>query len=222
MNAAWIIGEAGALAVVVDRALGALGFEPRRLSPTEPWPLNGSDPALIVIVGEPVQTSERLAADDTLAALPTLMACDEPSLAAETYGALSHELLIHPFSVAELTTRVLRAKRAAGVVDAGDSEVIVSGTLEINTATYQVRVDGQPIDFTYMEYELLKFFVTHPDRVFSRELLLGNVWGQDYFGGARTVDVHIRRVRAKLGQEHAERIRTLRSVGYRWDDQLHR
>jgi DNA-binding response OmpR family regulator len=65
-----------------------------------------------------------------------------------------------------------------------------------------------------MEYELLKFLVTHPNRVFSREALLSRVWGYDYYGGARTVDVHIRRVRAKLGQEHAARIKTVRSVGY--------
>jgi len=65
-----------------------------------------------------------------------------------------------------------------------------------------------------MEYELLKFLLTHPNRVFSREALLQRVWGYDYYGGARTVDVHIRRVRAKLGQEHAHRVQTIRSVGY--------
>jgi two-component system alkaline phosphatase synthesis response regulator PhoP len=65
-----------------------------------------------------------------------------------------------------------------------------------------------------MEYELLKFLVTHPNRVFPREALLSRVWGYDYYGGARTVDVHIRRLRAKLGQEHAARIKTIRNVGY--------
>ena len=65
-----------------------------------------------------------------------------------------------------------------------------------------------------MEYELLRFLMSHPNRVFSREALLQRVWGYDYYGGARTVDVHIRRVRAKLGEEHAERVKTVRSVGY--------
>jgi DNA-binding response OmpR family regulator len=80
-----------------------------------------------------------------------------------------------------------------------------------------VTIDGRPVDFTYMEYELLKFLATHPGRAFSREALLSRVWGYDYYGGARTVDVHVRRVRAKLGQEHAARLKTVRSVGYRWE-----
>ena len=65
-----------------------------------------------------------------------------------------------------------------------------------------------------MEYELLRFLMSHPNRVFSREALLQRVWGYDYFGGARTVDVHIRRIRAKLGDEHADLVKTVRSVGY--------
>ena len=71
-----------------------------------------------------------------------------------------------------------------------------------------------------MEYELLKFLATHPNRVFSREALLSRVWGYDYYGGARTVDVHVRRLRAKLGAEHAQRIKTVRSVGYRFEASL--
>jgi DNA-binding response OmpR family regulator len=73
-----------------------------------------------------------------------------------------------------------------------------------------------------MEYELLKFLMTHPNRVFSREALLSRVWGYDYYGGARTVDVHIRRVRAKLGQSHAWRVQTVRSVGYLLDTKASR
>jgi len=92
-----------------------------------------------------------------------------------------------------------------------------SDTLEVNLATYQVRVDGEPVDFTYMEYELLKFLLTHPQRAFSREALLSRVWGYDFYGGARTVDVHVRRVRAKLGSEHATKLKTVRRVGYRWE-----
>jgi len=91
------------------------------------------------------------------------------------------------------------------------------GSLELNLATYQVAIAGKPVSFTYMEYELLKFLVTHPGRSFSRESLLSAVWGYDYYGGARTVDVHVRRVRAKLGLEHAARIKTVRSVGYRFE-----
>jgi DNA-binding response OmpR family regulator len=72
------------------------------------------------------------------------------------------------------------------------------------------------MDLTYMEYELLKFLATNPQRVFSRETLLNRVWGYEYYGGARTVDVHVRRLRAKLGEEHAYLIQTVRSVGYKF------
>ena len=86
----------------------------------------------------------------------------------------------------------------------------------LNFETYQAAIGGKPLDLTYMEYELLKFFVTHPGKVFTREQLLSRVWGYEYYGGARTVDVHVRRLRAKLGEEHANLIQTVRSVGYRF------
>lgn len=95
-------------------------------------------------------------------------------------------------------------------------EVIAYGPLALNLETYQAVVDGRPLDLTYMEYELLRFLAAHPGKVFTREVLLSRVWGYEYFGGARTVDVHIRRLRAKLGEEHASLIETVRSVGYRF------
>jgi DNA-binding response OmpR family regulator len=128
----------------------------------------------------------------------------------------AHELIVAPFSAAELEARIARARRAIHGVE--QNEIVRSGGLELNLATYQVSVDGQPVDFAYMEYELLKFLITHPRRVFSREALLSRVWGYDYYGGARTVDVHVRRIRAKLGSEHAAKIKTVRSVGYRFED----
>ena len=111
--------------------------------------------------------------------------------------------------------RVARARLRVNGVD--DGETVRAGSLELNLATYQVSIAGKPLSFTYMEYELLKFLITHPNRVFPRDALLSAVWGYDYYGGARTVDVHIRRIRAKLGQEHAARIKTVRSVGYRFE-----
>jgi DNA-binding response OmpR family regulator len=95
-------------------------------------------------------------------------------------------------------------------------EIIEYGALMLNLETYQAAVTGRPLDLTYMEYELLKFLASHPGRVFTRETLLSRVWGYEYYGGARTVDVHIRRLRAKLGEEHAHLIQTVRSVGYRF------
>jgi len=95
-------------------------------------------------------------------------------------------------------------------------EVVEHGGLVLNLETYQASLSGRPLDLTYMEYELLKFLATHPGRVFTRETLLSRVWGYEYYGGARTVDVHVRRLRAKLGEEQAHLISTVRSVGYRF------
>lgn len=95
-------------------------------------------------------------------------------------------------------------------------ELVEYGPLVLNLETYQASVAGKPLSLTFMEYELLKFLATHPGKVFTRETLLSRVWGYEYYGGARTVDVHIRRLRAKLGEEHANLISTVRSVGYRF------
>lgn len=236
MKTAWVIGAPGDLLAAVDRGLAQLGYQPRFLTPAELAPAvtdapaaggngqpssngNGNGgpdlPALLVLVDDVERTAEVVAGRERLATVPAIVVADAHRLATGGYAAVGHELLVHPFNDVELEVRVARACRAVAVPE--DDEIIRTGTLELNTATYQVTVDGTPIDFTYMEYELLKFLVTNPDRVFSRDALLSNVWGYDYYGGARTVDVHIRRLRAKLGQDHAARIRTLRSVGYRWD-----
>jgi len=95
-------------------------------------------------------------------------------------------------------------------------DLIVYGPLALNLETYQAAIQGRPLDLTFMEYELLRFLAAHPGKVFTREALLSRVWGYEYFGGARTVDVHIRRLRAKLGEENAHLIETVRSVGYRF------
>jgi DNA-binding response OmpR family regulator len=95
-------------------------------------------------------------------------------------------------------------------------DLVEYGPLVLNLETYQASLTGRPLDLTYMEYELLKFLATHPGKVFTRETLLSRVWGYEYYGGARTVDVHIRRLRAKLGEEQANLISTVRSVGYRF------
>ncbi len=95
-------------------------------------------------------------------------------------------------------------------------ELVEYGPLALNLETYQAACESRPLDLTYMEYELLKFLASNPGKVFTRETLLSRVWGYEYYGGARTVDVHIRRLRAKLGEEHANLIQTVRSVGYRF------
>jgi two-component system alkaline phosphatase synthesis response regulator PhoP len=119
-----------------------------------------------------------------------------------------------PYAPGELTARLehLFWRSGRGL----QPEVIEHGPLVLNLETYQAAVTGRTLDLTYMEYELLRFLASHPGKVFTRETLLSRVWGYEYYGGARTVDVHIRRLRAKLGEEHAHLIHTVRSVGYRF------
>ena len=93
------------------------------------------------------------------------------------------------------------------------------GPLAINLETFQASVSGKTLDLTFMEYELLRFLASNPGKVFTRETLLNRVWGYEYYGGARTVDVHVRRLRAKLGEANAHLIQTVRSVGYRMSQQ---
>jgi DNA-binding response OmpR family regulator len=94
------------------------------------------------------------------------------------------------------------------------------GALEINPDRYEVALDGEPLELTYKEFELLKFLATHPSRVFSRDQLLNRVWGYNFIGGTRTVDVHVRRLRAKLGPKYAALIDTVRNVGYKFLESL--
>jgi DNA-binding response OmpR family regulator len=115
------------------------------------------------------------------------------------------------------TSRRLAATTPAGGADAG---VTQAGELVIDEHSYSVKLRGRALDLTYKEFELLKYLAQHPGRVFSRAQLLQEIWGYDYFGGTRTVDVHVRRLRAKLGTEHEALIGTVRNVGYKLDRQV--
>ena len=99
---------------------------------------------------------------------------------------------------------------------AEDGHLISSSGLVVDDVTYTAKLEGRPLDLTFKEFELLKFLAQHPGRVFTRAQLLQEVWGYDYFGGTRTVDVHVRRLRAKLGTENENLIGTVRNVGYRF------
>ena len=107
--------------------------------------------------------------------------------------------------------------RFQSLIGDSSSEKIEFKDLNINLKTYEAKVDDQLLDLTFMEYELLKFFIENQDNVWSREELLEKVWGYDYFGGARTVDVHVRRLRSKLGEERSDWIKTVHSVGYKFN-----
>lgn len=106
--------------------------------------------------------------------------------------------------------RLLLASRA-------DDGVTAAAGIVIDESAYHASLHGRSLDLTYTEFELLKYLVQHPGRVFTRETLLTDVWGYDYYGGTRTVDVHVRRLRAKLGVEHEGLIGTVRNVGYRFN-----
>ena len=107
--------------------------------------------------------------------------------------------------------------RVHALVGDSDSEILEFKDLSINLKTYEAKAGDVLLDLTFMEYELLKFFVVNQENVWSREQLLEKVWGYDYFGGARTVDVHVRRLRAKLGDQRNDWIKTVHSVGYKFN-----
>jgi len=126
------------------------------------------------------------------------------------------DIVLDTAGPAELDARLrLAVDRKARTADATPEHVNV-GALSIDETTYSARLEGRPLDLTYKEFELLKFLAQHPGRVFSRSHLVQEVWGYDYFGGTRTVDVHVRRLRAKLGPEHEALIGTVRNVGYKF------
>ncbi len=123
------------------------------------------------------------------------------------------DFIITPFHPRELDARLKHLLWRAG--RGVRPELIEYGPIALNVETYQASLEGRPLDLTYMEYELLRFLTAQPGKVFTRETLLNRVWGYEYYGGARTVDVHVRRLRSKLGEEHANLIQTIRSVGYK-------
>jgi DNA-binding response OmpR family regulator len=147
---------------------------------------------------------------------PLLAVVTEGGLAAVTAEWGADDVILHTAGPAEVEARLrLAIGRKASLAPAAPDE-IRSGDLAIDEATYTARLRARALDLTFKEFELLKFLAQHPGRVFTRAHLLQEVWGYDYFGGTRTVDVHVRRLRAKLGTEHEALIGTVRNVGYRF------
>ncbi len=167
---------------------------------------------LVVELGHaPLRQLREVARIEEMLGLPVLLVVAPEHLAlVESSGAVA-DFVVAPIDPVEFRIRI----RRLAAVEAGN-ELLHFKDLELNPLTYQATLAGEPIDLTYMEYELLRFLMENPVRVWSREQLLSKVWGYEYYGGARTVDVHVRRLRSKLGQERASWITTVRSVGYRW------
>jgi DNA-binding response OmpR family regulator len=145
---------------------------------------------------------------------PLIIVLSEGGLAAMNHEWGSSDIILNTAGPAEVEARIRLAiakYRAEKEVDTINASGVV-----IDESSYSAKVHGKPLDLTYKEFELLKFLAQHPGRVFSRDQLLSEVWGYDYFGGSRTVDVHIRRLRAKLGDLEGL-ISTVRNVGYRFN-----
>jgi DNA-binding response OmpR family regulator len=140
------------------------------------------------------------------------------SIAAADWGF--DDVVLATAGPAEVEARIRLALARLAQQQAGvdpEAHVIRSGEVTVDDVTYTAKLGGRPLDLTFKEFELLKHLAQHPGRVFTREQLLQEVWGYDYYGGTRTVDVHVRRLRAKLGSEHEQLIGTVRNVGYRFD-----
>ncbi len=199
-------------------ALGLLSHQVRIL-PAEATALVDAPSGDVVIV----DARTHLAQARSLCRVLRATGLSSPLMAVLTEGGLAgltsewglDDVLLERAGPAEVDARLRLAMTRS---DAGEEETgpIRAGELTIDEFTYSARVRGRVLDLTYKEFELLKFLAQHPGRVFGRAQLLQEVWGYDYFGGTRTVDVHIRRLRAKLGNEHESLIGTIRNVGYRF------
>ncbi|MGN8026517.1 winged helix-turn-helix transcriptional regulator [Microbacterium sp. 22242] len=198
-------------------ALELLGHRVRTI-PAQPAELVTAPDADVVIV----DARTDLVAAKSLCTLIRTTGLRGPLLLVVTEGGMSavsgewriDDVLLRDAGPAEIDARI-RLALSREESTAEPVKVQTSG-LTIDEQSYSAKLHGTPLDLTYKEFQLLHFLATHPSRVFTREQLLSEVWGYDYFGGTRTVDVHVRRLRAKLGdQEHI--IGTVRNVGYRFN-----
>lgn len=200
-------------------ALGLLSHHVRIL-PAEPTALVDAPPADLVLV----DARRELAVAKSLCRVLRLTGMSVPLMAVLTEGGLAgltaewgvDDVLLDSAGPAEVEARIRLAVGRLTETEEPTELTITSGEVTIDEATYSARVRGRLLDLTYKEFELLKYLAQHPGRVFTRAQLLQEVWGYDYYGGTRTVDVHVRRLRAKLGPEHEVLIGTVRNVGYRF------
>ncbi|MDQ1105535.1 DNA-binding response OmpR family regulator [Nocardioides zeae] len=222
MSALLLLTSALQPSVEVLPGLALLGHSVKILPAEGSALLEAPDADLVLVDGR-----QELAHARDLCRLIRTTGSDVPVLLIVTEGGLAvvaadwgmDDVLLHTCGPAELEARIrLSIGRLAAQREADDPEahVIRSGEVVVDDATYTAKLGGRPLDLTFKEFELLKFLAQHPGRVFSRQQLLQEVWGYDYFGGTRTVDVHVRRLRAKLGPEHETLIGTVRNVGYRF------
>jgi DNA-binding response OmpR family regulator len=208
--------EAGSVLPSVELLVHTVRLAPRDLKSL----LNGPSPDVVLVdarhdlVG--ARGTCRLLRTTGLT-VPLFAVLGEGGLVALTAEWGVDDILLVTAGPAEIEARLRLATGRVGETEGGDEPGVVrAGELTIDPQTYSAKIKGRPLDLTYKEFELLRFLAQHPGRVFTRDQLLREVWGYDYFGGTRTVDVHVRRLRAKLGSEHESLIGTVRQVGYKF------
>lgn len=195
-------------------ALAIAGLTPKLVdSIASPDTGEASDWSVLVVelADEPMRRLRQIGDLTNATGVPVLVVADPAQFPLIEQASGVTDFIANPPDAAEIGVRIRRMMKQHST-----DEVLLYQDLELNPLTYQATLGGSPLDLTYMEYELLRFFVEHRARVWTREQLLSKVWGYDYYGGARTVDVHVRRLRAKVGEERAAWITTVRSVGYRF------
>jgi DNA-binding response OmpR family regulator len=145
---------------------------------------------------------------------PIILLMDESEMKAADLPSGIHEVLYRPLRVSEAVARINHLFKRIHKVE--QKNLIQKGKLSIDVTKYEVRVGDRKIDLTFTEFELLKFLCSNPGTVFTREVLLNKVWGYEYYGGTRTVDVHIRRLRSKIEGKSSIFIETVRNIGYKF------
>jgi len=178
---------------------------------------NGS-PEVVVLDMRGPEDALALAKDlignyDHVAEAPRL-AVVESTDSSELQSKYVSDFILYPYETSELALRLARLLGKGHTAKSG--KLLSTDGLIIDTESFEVTVDGRQLSLTFKEFELLRFLAAHPGRVHTREALLNQVWGYEYFGGLRTVDVHVRRIRAKLGAKHENLIQTVHGVGYKF------
>ncbi|GAB3607622.1 two-component system response regulator GlnR [Conyzicola nivalis] len=198
-------------------ALGLLSHKTRQI-PAEPASLINAPTCDLIFIDAryDLASSKSLCKilNTTGVTVPLILILTEGGLTAVSADWGVDDVILEGAGPAEADARI-RLAIGRQAQDKSSSKIQASGVV-IDEASYSAKVHGKPLDLTFKEFELLRFLATHPSRVFTREQLLSEVWGYDYFGGTRTVDVHVRRLRAKLGDLESL-IGTVRNVGYRFN-----
>lgn len=220
MNRLFIVAQAE-LAKRLSRELEAEGFSCYIAAPQEDVSHIGAEVVLVEVDGgQPFQQTEELCRSLKLERrLPLIALVSRNALSAhasEFKTLPCDDFVLEPYDRQEV---LLRVRKIIGDESHAGEQQLVVGDLVINTTQAEVFLSGRAVELTYREYELLRFLASHPGRMYSRDALLNHVWGYDYFGGDRTVDVHVRRLRSKIEDAEHSFIDTVRNMGYRFRKQ---